>query len=404
MKIIDIAEHYAELGGGVKSYINQKLKNAARLGHEMIIVAPGAENKEEEKHGGRIIWQKNPPLMMDKRYGVFKNQKAIYELLDKENPDIVEGSSIWSGGRAVKKWKGDALKLFIFHQDVIAAYAHTFLDKFMKRENIDKFFYPMWKYLQWVSNGYDHTIVSGDWLADRLNEHRINNPLTVPFGIDKTFFTKEKKSIEVRKELLASCDCDEDVALLIVASRFHPEKRLRTLFEAVNKVNLSRSVAMVVYGEGFLSQKDRAYAASSPTVRLAGFTKDREELATAYASADLMLHGSAAETFGLGVAEGLCSGLPVVAPSVGGAADLVGSKYGILYEPGNVDKCSSAIIEALDRPREDWDNNLKSVGSDINSVEDHFDKLFELYEEKLNQKVMSRYCDSEVDLSLKMAF
>ena len=390
MKIIDVAEHYSENGGGVKTYINQKLKNAFRLGHEMIIIAPGNENKVEEKHGGRIIWQKNPPLMVDKRYGVFRNAQAIYDVLDREQPDIVEGSSIWAGGRIVKKWKGNALKLFIFHQDAIAAYAHSFLDKYLSRNSIDKLFFPMWFYIRMLSSGYDHTIVSGDWLSDRLKKFKIRDPLAIPFGIDKKFFSKTKRSLKKRKDLLTSCGLEEDASLLLVASRFHPEKRLRTLFEAVNHVNENQKVGLIVYGEGILSSNDRAYAARSPHIHLAGFTKDREELAIAYASADLLIHGSAAETFGLGVAEAICSGLPVVAPSVGGAADLVGESCGILYEPGNIEECSKAIIKALSKDRTGWERALSNHMSTINTVEDHFDQLFEVYEEKLKKISFSK--------------
>ena len=384
MRIIDVAEHYSENGGGVKTYINQKLKNAARLGHEMIIIAPGNENKVEEKHGGRVIWQKNPPLMVDKRYGVFRNAKAIYEVLDKEQPDIVEGSSIWAGGRMVKRWKGDALKLFIFHQDAIAAYAHTFLDRYISRNKIDRLLFPMWHYIRSISRGYDHTIVSGEWLAKRLQKFEVKDPLAVPFGIDKSLFSKEKRSKDVRKNLLELCNQDKDAALLLIASRFHPEKRLRTLFEAANEVNKEQPVGLMVFGEGILSRKDRKYASDSEHIHLAGFTQNREELAIAYASADLMIHGSAAETFGLGVAEAICSGLPVVAPSVGGAADLVGDKFGILYEPGKVKECAVAIKESLQRIK--WNSSGNQSPLPINSVEDHFDKLFELYEEKLRQK------------------
>ena len=390
MKIIDVAEHYSEEGGGVKTYIDQKLKNAYRLGHEMIIIAPGKENKMEDRHGGKIIWQKNPRLAVDKRYGVFRNQKAIHDLLDEEAPHIVEGSSIWAGGRMASRWKGDALKLFIFHQDVIAAYAHTFLDKYVSRKNIDRLFSPVWAYIRTLSHRYNSTIVSGDWLADRLSTFGINNPVAVPFGIDKSLFSSEKRSQEIRKELLRLCGRSEECPLLLVASRFHPEKRLKTLFKAIRLLNKTIPVGMVVFGEGVLSKADRKYAAETPGIKLAGFTKDRDELARAYASADLMVHGSAAETYGLGVAEALCSGLPVVAPSVGGAADLVADKYGLTYEPGNAEKCAVAIRKAIGIDRDNWTDKLKDATTDINSVEDHFENLFEKYGSLLREKRYSR--------------
>ena len=93
----------------------------------------------------------------------------------------------------------------------------------------------------------------------------------------------------------------------------------------------------VVYGAGNIPKKAQKLADQTP-IRLAGYTKDREELATVYASADAMIHGSAAETYGLGVAEAICSGLPVAAPSA--AAQRIGTRpRGCLYEPGSASGC-----------------------------------------------------------------
>jgi len=41
VKIVDVAEFYAERGGGVRTYVNQKLAAAAAAGHEAVVIAPG---------------------------------------------------------------------------------------------------------------------------------------------------------------------------------------------------------------------------------------------------------------------------------------------------------------------------------------------------------------------------
>ena len=41
MKVVDVAEFYADKGGGVRTYIHQKLEAGARLGHEVVVIAPG---------------------------------------------------------------------------------------------------------------------------------------------------------------------------------------------------------------------------------------------------------------------------------------------------------------------------------------------------------------------------
>ena len=118
-----------------------------------------------------------------------------------------------------------------------------------------------------------------------------------------------------------------------------------------------------------------------PGIRLAGYTRDRDELATILASADAMLHGSAAETYGLVVAEAICSGLPVIVPNVGGAGDLAGAGHSESYTPGDVKGCTDAILRMLDRSPDELKAACAEVARDgIGTMADHFDQLFELYE------------------------
>lgn len=386
MKIVDVAEYYAEEGGGIKTYIHSKMKAGAARGHDVVVIAPGTHDYEEEKFGGRIRWVKGPRMPFDARYGVLWNMKKVHRIIDEEAPDILEGSSAWAGGQFAARWKGNVVKALIFHQDPVAVIPHTYLDRFMSQAKVDSLFTPIWSYLRKISTSYDATIVAGQWLGARLNEFGVHNPIAVPFGIDKAIFSPTKRCLRKRAELLASCGRDEDCPLLLTVSRFHPEKRLKTLFKAVRKINETRPVALVVFGAGYMSAGLKRFAERTPGVRLAGYTKDREELAQVYASSDLMLHGSAAETFGLGVAEAICSGLPIIGPSVGGAADLVGEGCGLLYTPGKADECADKTLEALEVDHESWQRALAVRAQEINTVDEHFDQLFQAYQGLIDDK------------------
>lgn len=383
MKIVDVAEYYSENGGGIRTYIQAKMRVAKELGHEVVVVAPGPRDFEEEKYGGRIVWVKGPAVPFYDAYSIMWNMKAVHRVLDREKPDILEGSSVWAGGQFAARWKGDCPRALIFHQDPVAVVLHTSLDKFVSRNRLDSLSMPIWQYIKALSKRYTATMVSGEWLASRLDEFGVHAPVATPFGIDKSVFSPTKRSAGMRKELLASCGLGEDAALCVIVSRFHPEKRLGVLLEAFKHVQSKRPAALVVYGTGYMSDKLQSSFEEAAGVRIAGFTKDREELAQVYASADLMLHGSAAETFGLGVAEAICSGLPIVAPSVGGAADLVGEGCGIQYEPGDAEACANAALEVLDQEHQSWQASLAERAAEIYTVDQHFKELFQRYEAML---------------------
>ena len=91
MKIVDVAEYYSENGGGIRTYIQAKMRIAEKHGHEVVVVAPGPEDGEEEKYGGRIVWVKGPPVPFYDAYSIMWNMRAVHRVLDREKPDILEG-------------------------------------------------------------------------------------------------------------------------------------------------------------------------------------------------------------------------------------------------------------------------------------------------------------------------
>ncbi|PIE17542.1 MAG: glycosyl transferase family 1 [Proteobacteria bacterium] len=381
MKIVDVAEFYADQGGGVKTYINQKLAAGAERGHEVVIIAPGPQAGEQARHGGRIVWIPGPPMPFDPRYYVLWRQSEVHRALDAERPDLVEGSSPWSGGWFAARWRGDAPKAFIFHQDPVAVYPQTFVGGVLGPGRVDRLFAPYWSYLRRLSSRFDATVVSGQWLADKLGRFGLERPVAVPFGIDKAAWSPDHARGEVRARLAAACGVDPDAPLWVGVSRFHPEKRLGTLLDAFARASKARPMGFVLFGDGPLAGWLRRRAAKIPGLHLAGYTKDRRELATALASSDAFLHGSAAETYGLVVAEALCSGLPLVVPDVGGAADLAAPAWAETYPAGDARACAAAMGRLLARDPATLKRAVAGAAADrVGTMADHFDQLFALYE------------------------
>lgn len=385
MRIADVSEFYAEKGGGVRTYVHQKLEAGAALGHEVVVIAPGPEDRHEDKLGGRIVWIKGPPMPLDPRYHVLWNERAVHAALDAIQPDVVEGSSPWSGGWFAARWRGPAKKAFIFHQDPVAVYPQTLLGRLVGNARVDALFTPYWAYLRALARRFDRTIVAGQWLAERLAGRGIDNALAVPFGIDKARFSARHADPRVKARWLAECGLGDapahETPLWVAISRFHPEKRLGTLLDAFARASKARPMGLVIFGQGPLEAWVRRRARAIPGVHVAGFVTDRELVATTLASADGFLHGSAAETYGLVVAEAICSGLPLVVPDVGGAADLAADAYAETYPAGDAAACAQAMQRLLARPRE----LLKSAALEcaqhrIGTMHDHFAALFAAYQ------------------------
>ncbi|MEX0723792.1 MAG: glycosyltransferase [Gracilimonas sp.] len=391
MKIVDVAEFYTDQGGGVKTYINQKLKFGSEMGHEVVIVAPGKDWGEEERYGGRVIWVKGPRLLVDWRYYILWREKAVHEILDREQPDIVEGSSPWTGGWFAGRWKGDAVKTFIFHQDPVAAYPHTFLGNTLGFDRVDKFFGFYWNYLKKLSNRFDATVVSGSWLADRIGGYGVHNPVAVPFGIDKDFFSPERRNEKLRAKLLADFGLPESAKLMIAISRHHPEKRLGTIIDGFRAASEKTPMALMIFGDGPISSYVNYKAGKSDHVKVMGFTDNRDQLADILASSDYFVHGSAAETYGIVVAEAVCSGLPVLVPDRGGAADIANPEIGETYETGDAASFTKNLLKLVERDRNELVEATKSAAkNDIVKMRGHFELLFETYQELLDNRLSSQ--------------
>ena len=71
MRIVDVNEYYCPTGGGVRTYVNRKMRLLADLGHELIVVAPGHENRLEHRPcGGRVFWVAAPRAVRPKLWYV----------------------------------------------------------------------------------------------------------------------------------------------------------------------------------------------------------------------------------------------------------------------------------------------------------------------------------------------
>jgi alpha-1,6-mannosyltransferase len=203
----------------------------------------------------------------------------------------------------------------------------------------------------------------------------------VPFGIDKARMAAGRRHASLRAELAAACGVPSGAPIVAVVGRLDPEKRVGTLLRAFDRARRHRPLGLVVFGRGALERHHRRQAQRVPGAYFAGYVDEPRRMADLLASCDALLHGSAAETYGMAVAEALCAGVPVVVPDIGGAAALYQPACGERYHAGDAEDAAAALLRVLDRDPNALRRGCTAAASTIPSLEEHFARLFATYAE-----------------------
>lgn len=383
MKIVDVCAFYSPRGGGVKTYIGQKLAIAERMEQDITILAPGDDDAVVEfGRGARIQTIASPRFPLDRKYGYFNDERALHAALNKLAPDLVEASSPWRSPLMVANWRPEVPKALIMHADPLSAYAYRWLEPLVSRETIDRRFARYWDHLRQLGRLYDAVICASEDLASRMRAGGVGSVVTVPMGVEAQRFSASKRDPALRASLLAQCGLSPDATLLVAAGRLAPEKRLPMLVEAVTIAGRHRQVGLAIFGEGREDTSVLRSIGGNPHVRLFRPERDRERFASILASADAFLHGCEAETFCMTAAEASASGIPVIVPDRGGAADFARGDGGLSYRAADHADLVRAILTLPDR------FTARLNGSVARAMDDHFEALFAIYQ-RLNTNELS---------------
>ncbi len=376
MKIVDLAEFYSAAGGGVRTYVEAKLAAAARLGHQLVVIAPGRERRSETRPGGgRVEWVPAWPQPADRNYRLFFDFQHVHALLDAERPDVVEASSPWTAAVILAAWRGRAARVLVYHSDPVSTYIQRWFEGLLAPRTVDRICHIYWLHLRAIERRFDAVVVAGETMRTRLRERGLVAPTVVPFGVDTAAFSPRLRDPALRAELLARCGLGPQAALLLAVGRLVPEKR----WEAVMRAAHAAGAGLVLVGAGFSEARLRRLAHQLGGITLTGPIADRAMLARIYASADALIHGCETETFGLAAAEAMASGLPLVVPAGGGAMELAHPDYAELWRPGDWRDGARAVRRLLERPREPMAAAALSAAARLGTPEEHFRRLFALY-------------------------
>lgn len=377
MKIVDVAEFYAPKGGGVRTYIDQKIEAGAALGHEIVVIAPGERDLVEERRGGRVHWVRSQRLLADGNYRLFWNFSPVHAILDAERPDLVEASSPWTAPWIVAAWRGDVARTLFLHADPVATFPYRWFGGLLSERRIDTLFGWFWANLRALDRRFDRMVVSGAWLQARMMRYGIRKPAVAPLGVDTAAFSPALRDIDLRRHLLELCGLPPSATLLIGVGRHHSEKRWPMLMRAAGTAGAP--IGFVIAGDGLDRARVERAAGRASNVHLLGNVGDRALLARMLASADGLLHGSGSETFGIVGAEALASGLPMIVPDTGGIADLARPDYAETYATGVPSSAVEAIGRFLARDRAEMSAAAFAAAARIGTPFERFGELFDIY-------------------------
>jgi alpha-1,6-mannosyltransferase len=387
MRIVDVNEFYSPNGGGVRSYLDRKMAIMSELGHQQIVIAPGKEDRVEERPGGALLYYvKSPGMPFDSNYGLFWDAAPVHALLDQLQPDVIENCSPWRSASIVTSWQGPAIRAWFMHNDNMEAYPKRWFAKIASEGAIERVFGWYDRYMARCLAPFDTVVTNGPVLTDRLRARGLRVDATMTLGIEREHFSPALRSPALRAAMLAQCDLPEDAHLLIGIGRHHAEKRWPMVIDAARRAGTKIPVGMMLLGLGPDTRTLERHIAESPHVRMFQPIYHRGQLASIMASADAFIHGGDSEPFGMVASEALASGLPMIVPDRGGSSAVARPAFAETYHSGDAYACAKAIVALFSRDQPLVRRAAEVASRTVLSDREHAVALIEHYRGVIERK------------------
>lgn len=353
MHIVQLANFYGPRSGGLRTAIDRLAAGYCERGHRVTTIVPGAQHHVSDDGRRTLVSIASPVApLLGGDYRMVVDRRAVHALMRDAEPDVIELSDKTSlvGPASWQRRSGTP----------VVVLSHERLDEVVSRATrLDATRLAIERYNRRLVGRVDAIVCASRYAAAEFD--RCGAVIDhVPLGVDLERFRPRPVKRRVR-------------ARLVVAVRLSPEKGPDLL------VDTSRALLangcdheMIVYGDGPLRARLERSAIGLP-VRFAGFVGDRDELATAMATADVGIAPGPLETFGLAALELLASGTPVVVPDRGALAEIADGCSAIAADR-SADAFAAAVRRVLAGDRQaqqraararaeryDWDTATSSM-------------------------------------------
>ena len=312
LRIAVVTETWPPEVNGVAVTLSRLIQHLGHRQHTIQLIRPRQDKHDAgvENVGWSELLLRGLPIP---RYPQLKlglpSKKALLKAWSTRRPDLVhiatEGPLSWSALQAAQ----------ILRLPVTSDFRTNF-HSYCQHYGVGWLSKPIVAYLRKFHNRTAFTMVPTLAMKHQLETMGFKNLKVVARGVDTQLFHANKRSEAMR----ASWGVTPDTMVLLSTSRLAAEKNLNLTIQAYQTLLAQgRKVKMVFAGDGPMRAVTEA---KCPDAIFVGMCT-HEQLATLYASADLLLFPSLTETFGNVTLESLSCGTPVLAFDCAAAGEFI---------------------------------------------------------------------------------
>lgn len=335
MRIALFTEVFLPKIDGVVTRVLRTLDWLAELGHEVIIFAPGSPPPSYA--GFEVVRVRGigfKPWYPE--ITVALPTPKIAEQLAAFKPDVVHAvNPAWLTAYGVLAAKRRNIPLL--------ASFHTQLTAYTKNLHLSALTPIADKWVSRLHNMADVNLCTSPQMVELAKGIGVERLDLWPKAVDTLTYTPDARSKRMRRRLT---DNHPDAPLAVYVGRLSHEKNLDDLVEVVHDLP---DIRFAFVGSGPAADQLKSLFSGTNTV-FTGYLRGNE-LADAYASADIFCFPSTTETLGFAGLEAMASGVPVIGANAGGIPHLfTDGVEGFLVAPHDAKGFARRVRQLADDP------------------------------------------------------
>lgn len=333
MRIAIVTEVFLPAVDGVVTRLRHTISGLSSAGDEVLVAAPAGG--PAEYGGAQIAHMPAIPMPLypdgqgypEKRVSL--PTPALGRALRAFQPDLIHAINplLLAAGGVYYARRLDVPLVASYHANM-PAYSHYYGIGWLER--------PGWHYVRALHNRAQLNLCTSMATLETLRGQGVDRLALWPYGIEEGLKGRVAPSRGWRERL---SDGEPDRKIMLFVGRLAKEKDVSQLICAVRDLD---DVCLAIVGDGPLRSELASQFAGTRTNFL-GILRG-EDLANAYASADMFVFPSRTETLGMVLLEAHAAGLPVVAADSAAARDLVRHGIdGLRYDPDRPGGLTAAV-------------------------------------------------------------